>query len=231
MPDRHSPVVRQRCASCGLAAPAVRPTAFGNAASQAPGARDRHHHACPPLRQVLECVRPCGAFSVAHSAIQRPFRQANGPSAKKSIRLSHSEAAPLQADSSASKPPSTSRSSPRGRPPDAPLAYRAHPQVRNAARVAPSPFGRGLGGSFKGRSPKAERSPSSEIRRPKAGAEGDSGFGLRVSAFGLRICPAAAQYVFGTCETEPQILAALDKNVRAPKHLRGAPGRTGGEMF
>ena len=33
------------------------------------------------------------------------------------------------------------------------------------------------------RSPRAERRPSSEIRRPKSAAEGDSGFGLRVSAF------------------------------------------------
>ena len=35
------------------------------------------------------------------------------------------------------------------------------------------------------RRPKAERRPSSEIRRPKPEAEGDSGFGLRVSAFGF----------------------------------------------
>jgi len=79
------------------------------------------------------------------------------------------------------------------------------------------------------RRPKEVRVPKSEDRKPVPRA-------IRVSAFfrpsfGLRICPAAAQYVFGTCETEPQILAALDKNVRAPKHLRGAPGRTGGEMF
>ena len=32
---------------------------------------------------------------------------------------------------------------------------------------------------------------------------------------GRRTDPAA-HYVFGTCETEPQFLAALDKNVRAP---------------
>ena len=42
--------------------------------------RSHDHHACPHFRQVLECVRPCGAFPQAHSAIQRPFRQANGPS-------------------------------------------------------------------------------------------------------------------------------------------------------
>ena len=71
-----------------------------------------------------------------------------------------------------------------------------------------------------GRRSKAERRPSSEIRRPKPGAEGDSGFGLRVSTFfrpstfGLRICPAAAQYAFGPRETEPQFLAALDILVR-----------------
>ena len=42
-------------------------------------------------------------------------------------------------------------------------------------------------GKSEGRSPKPERRPSSEIRRPKLEAAGDSDFGLRVSAFGLRI--------------------------------------------
>ena len=36
---------------------------------------------------------------------------------------------------------------------------------------------------------------------------------------------AAAQNVFGARETEPQFLAALDKNVRAPKSLRRALAR------
>jgi len=56
---------------------------------------------------------------------------------------------------------------------------------------------------------------------------------LRVSGFGFRISApprrrvatpprrhaAAAQNVFGTRETEPQFLAALDENVRAPKNV------------
>ena len=54
------------------------------AEGEAPAPRRSYdHYACPYFRQVLECVRPCGAFSVAHSAIQRPFHQADGLSAKK----------------------------------------------------------------------------------------------------------------------------------------------------
>ena len=70
------------------------------------------------------------------------------------------------------------------------LAYRAHPQARSAATVAPSPLGRGWG-------------------------EGERG--CRTDA--------AAQNVFGTRETEPQFLAALDKNVRAPMTQYGGFGR------
>jgi len=35
---------------------------------QVPARRSRDHHACPHFRQVLECIRPCGALElvVAH---------------------------------------------------------------------------------------------------------------------------------------------------------------------
>ena len=55
--------------------------------AQNPPKRSRDQPACPNLRQVLECVRPCGAFSVAHSSIKRPFRQADGPSTQNGISL------------------------------------------------------------------------------------------------------------------------------------------------
>ena len=82
---------------------------------------------------------------------------------------------------------------------------------RHAADSSPSPWGEGRGevaSKAEARSPKAERRPSSEIRRPKPGAEGDSGFGL-LSAFGLRICPSA------TLQTRFQFPAALDVFVRS----------------
>ena len=50
-----------------------------------------------------------------------------------------------------------------------------------------------------------------------------STFGLRPSTFGLRICPAAAQNVFGPRETEPQFLATLDR--RSAPHLNSRPPR------
>jgi len=99
--------------------------------------RSHDHHACPYFRQVLECVRPCGAFSVAHSASQRPFRQADGPSAQNGISFSSREVSNHSPQLPCSDPAvlSVSRHEPRGSARSYLPGRRRPPEVPEHARL------------------------------------------------------------------------------------------------